>query len=195
MQAHPLPASLAHIANSTHKRPLCGHCAPVLAVNPANHAAPAACALGDLHSKRVASISFGQHISSHDVCGLLLFWSTMDGPPHRSRHCATPCKPSSRERNAGRAASVGQRTQRFAYSEARRAVIPSTIFIADESEPRSESSGARRPSPAANLRVYRTPHSISRHACAHANHAAPCGLRDCPLRTDWLLLSAGRLRD
>ena len=67
--------------------------------------------------------------------------------------------------------------------------------IADESEPRSESSGARRPSPAANLRVYRTPHSISRHACAHTNHAAPCGLRDCPLRTDWLLLSAGRLRD
>ncbi len=39
------------IINSTHKRPLCGHCAPVLTVNPANRAAPAACALGDLHSK------------------------------------------------------------------------------------------------------------------------------------------------
>ena len=31
--------------------PLCGHCAPVLRGFPANRAAPAACALGDLHSK------------------------------------------------------------------------------------------------------------------------------------------------
>ena len=52
--------------------------------------------------------------------------------------------------------------------------------IADESEPRSESSGARRASPAANLRVYRTPHSISRHACAHANHLRPAGLGTAP---------------
>ena len=43
--------------------------------------------------------------------------------------------------------------------------------IADESEPRSESSGARRP--AANLRVYRSQHSISRRACACANHLRP----------------------
>ena len=34
-----------------HKHPLCGHCAPVLRGFPANRAAPAACALGDLHSK------------------------------------------------------------------------------------------------------------------------------------------------
>ena len=38
-------------ANSTHKRPLRGHCAPVLGGFPANRAAPAACVLGDLHSK------------------------------------------------------------------------------------------------------------------------------------------------
>ena len=44
--------SVIEYINSTHKRPLCGHCAPVLAVNPANRAAPAACALGDLHSKK-----------------------------------------------------------------------------------------------------------------------------------------------
>ena len=37
-------------ANSTHKRPLCGHCAPALRGFPANRAAPAACVLGDLHS-------------------------------------------------------------------------------------------------------------------------------------------------
>ena len=34
------------IINSTHKRPLCGHCAPALAVNPANRAAPALALLG-----------------------------------------------------------------------------------------------------------------------------------------------------
>ena len=39
-----------------HKRPFRGHCAPALAVNPANRAAPAACALGDLHSKRAQYI-------------------------------------------------------------------------------------------------------------------------------------------
>ena len=50
-------AALPFIINSTHKRPLCGHCAPVLAVNPANRAAPAACALGDLHSKLNAQTS------------------------------------------------------------------------------------------------------------------------------------------
>ncbi len=44
-------------------------------------------------------------------------------------------------------------------------------YIADESEPRSESSGARRP--AANLRVYRSQHSISRRACACVNHLRP----------------------
>ena len=38
----------------------------------------------------------------------------------------------------------GQRAQRFAYSEARRASIISSVFIADESEPRSESTAARR---------------------------------------------------
>ena len=53
------------IANSTHKRPLCGHCAPALAVNPANHAAPAACALGDLHSKKTAACQ--------DLAGRCLF--------------------------------------------------------------------------------------------------------------------------
>ena len=46
-----------YIANSTHKRPLRGHCAPVLAVNPTNRAAPAACALGDLHSNSPLSKS------------------------------------------------------------------------------------------------------------------------------------------
>ena len=35
----------------------------------------------------------------------------------------------------------------------------------------------------------------TRRTCAHANHAAPCGDGNCPLRTDSLLLSAGRLRD
>ena len=34
------------IINSTHKRPLCGHCAPALTVNPANRAAPALALLG-----------------------------------------------------------------------------------------------------------------------------------------------------
>ena len=34
------------IINSTHKRPLCGHCAPALAVNPANRVAPALALLG-----------------------------------------------------------------------------------------------------------------------------------------------------
>ena len=70
-----------------------------------------------------------------------------------------------------------------------------TPHIADESEPRSESSGARRPSPAANLRAYRTPHSISGRTCAHANQSAPCGDGNWPLRIDLLLLGAGRLRD
>ena len=77
-------------------------------------------------------------------------------------------------------ASVGQRTQRFAYSEARRDAITSSNLIADESEPRSESSGARRPSPAANLRAYRTPHSISGRACAHANHLRPATMATGP---------------
>jgi hypothetical protein len=34
------------IINSTHKRPLCGHCAPALTVNPANRVAPALALLG-----------------------------------------------------------------------------------------------------------------------------------------------------
>ena len=34
------------IINSTHKRPLCGHCAPALAVNQANRVAPALALLG-----------------------------------------------------------------------------------------------------------------------------------------------------
>ena len=56
-----------------HKRPLRGHCAPVLAVNPANHAAPAACVLGDLHSKGLLHVSISRvtwqaRISRGEVC-------------------------------------------------------------------------------------------------------------------------------
>ena len=64
------------IGNSTHKRPLCGHCAPAFAVNPANRAAPAACALGDLHSKLNAQTS--------------TLWTL----------CARPCSKSSQSRCA-----------------------------------------------------------------------------------------------
>ena len=127
------------------------------------------------------------------------------------------------------AAGVGQRTQRFAYSEARRAyTLPLPTL------PTRANRGVSRPAPAAPVppRTYEcierrtlflgmlAPMPITlrpadlgtapfgqigcssapvacatRRTCAHANHAAPCGLRDCPLRTDWLLLSAGRLRD
>ena len=110
-------------------------------------------------------------------------------PEHDGHHDnrTTSCAPSSRERNAGRAASVGQRTQRFAYSEARRAYIPSSIFIADESEPRSESVDTRRPtSPRAFTSLelipaflYRSTAPVAhatRRACAHANHLRPTGL-------------------
>lgn len=49
----------------------------------------------------------------------------------------------------------GQRAQRGAYSEARRAPITSSSFIANESAARSESTAARR-LPASNLRQPRT---------------------------------------
>ena len=59
-----------YIVNSTHKRPLRGHCAPVLAVNPANRAAPAACALGDLHRKKECAATQMQRILSyHPIIG------------------------------------------------------------------------------------------------------------------------------
>ena len=161
------------------------------------------------------------------------------------------------------AAGVGQRTQRFAYSEARRAyTLPLPTL------PTRANRGVSRPAPAAPVppRTYEcierrtlflgmlapipitlrpadlgtapfgqigcSPAPVAcatrrtcahanhlrpaglgtapfgqigcssapvacatRRTCAHANHAAPYGLRDCPLRTDWLLLSAGRLRD
>ena len=50
VNAYPLVDGIP-AASSTHKCPLCGHCAPALAVNPANHATPTACVLGDLRSK------------------------------------------------------------------------------------------------------------------------------------------------
>ena len=60
------------IGNSTHKRPLCGHCAPALTVNPANRAAPAACALGDLHSKKQLLLHAGRGCFFTMVAGGLL---------------------------------------------------------------------------------------------------------------------------
>ena len=40
-----------------HKRPFCGHRAPVLAVNPANRVAPAACVPEDLHRNKALPAS------------------------------------------------------------------------------------------------------------------------------------------
>ena len=46
-----VPSMAAQSQSYMHKHPLRGHCAPALRGFPANHAAPAACALGDLHRK------------------------------------------------------------------------------------------------------------------------------------------------